>query len=66
MKSESKKKKKKKEFVESQQDAAIRKSTQFSRSKEYKPTDLFIFLILFIFIITLVNNTNETGYIYLL
>lgn len=65
MKSDSKKRKKK-EFVESQQDAAIRKSAQFSRSKEYKPTDLFIFLILFIFIITLVNNTNETGYIYLL
>lgn len=52
--------------MESQQDAAIRKSAQFSRSEEYKPADLFIFLILFIFIITLVNNTNETGYIYLL
>lgn len=52
--------------MESQQEAAIRKSAQFTRSKEYKASDLFIFLILFIFIITLVNNTNETGYIYLL
>lgn len=53
-------------FAESQQDAAIRKPAQFTRSEEHKPPDLFIFLILFIFIITLVNNTNETGYIYLL
>lgn len=66
MKYDSKKKRGGGEFVESQQDAAIRKSAQFSRSEEYKPADLFIFLILFIFIITLVNNTNETGYIYLL